>query len=112
MINKRRIALVVLSAFSLLPVIAQAGAGGTPTAPAAGRSTDYCCTTWEVGDRRHGHDRGRSDRDDAPSFLNGSGCLAIAEDEASRNECLGTVVKCRGELFTPSRGEVKRCFTP
>jgi hypothetical protein len=46
------------------------------------------------------------------SYINGTKCQAIAEDEFSRNACFGTVVKCRGELFTPSAGKVERCLTP
>jgi len=112
MANRRRIALAAVSMTFLLPAAAHAGSGGTPTAPGAGKSTDYCCTTWErVDPRRHGDDS-RSDQKNASSFLNGTGCQAIAEDELSRNSCLGTVVKCRGELFTPSASKVERCLTP
>jgi hypothetical protein len=109
MVNRRRLALAAVSISFLLPSAAYAGAGGTPTAPAAGRSTDYCCTTLERVDPRRGDD---GSREKSPSFLNGAGCQAIAEDDFSRNACPGTVVKCRGELFTPTSGKVERCFTP
>lgn len=113
MINRRRIALAAVSISCFLPTVVHAGAGGTPAAPGAGKSTDYCCATWErVDPRRHGDDS-RGDQK-ALSFLNGSGnCSALDElDTTSRNMCPGTVVKCRGEFFTPSEGKVQRCFTP
>ena len=111
MANRRRIALAAVFGVSfLIPAATQAGSGGTPTAPGAGKSTDYCCTTWErVDTRRNGED---SQSKNTLSFLNGSGCQAIAEDDFSRNACPGTVVKCRGELFTPTTGKVERCLTP
>ena len=107
MINRPRIALAAaVSVFFLLPVAAHAGFGGSPTAPGAGKATDYCCATWEQSPTRHGHGA------NAIPFVNGTGCTAIAEDEFSRNQCSGTVMKCRGEAFTPSAGTVTRCLTP
>jgi hypothetical protein len=97
-----------------LPPVVNAGSGGTPTAPGAGRSTDYCCATWERVTQRNGSDEreGQGNEKKGITFVNGTGCSAIAEDDFSRNQCSGTVVKCRGEFFTPSSGEVKRCLTP
>jgi hypothetical protein len=116
MANRRSIALAAtVSMFCLLPLAAHAGSGGTPTAPGAGKSTDYCCTTLERGDtrRRGNEERGSGgNQGSAASFLNGTGCVAIDEDSLSRNACQGTVVKCRGELFTPNPGKVDRCLTP
>ena len=111
MVNRQRLALAAISISCLLPTTVYAGAGGTPVAPGAGRSTDYCCAAWESAEsRRQGN---------TLSFLNGTGCQAIPEDPLARNECgttIGapgsTVVKCRGELFTPSTGKVERCLTP
>lgn len=115
MLNRRRTALAAVSMFCLLPVAAHAGAGGTPTAPGAGKSTDYCCTTWERVTQRNGTEEregAQGNEKKGITFVNGTGCQAIAEDEFSRNACPGTVVKCRGEFFTPSMGTVQRCFTP
>ena len=116
MVNRQRIAFAVVAALSLLPMTAQAGAGGTPTAAGAGKSTDYCCLKWEKGESpRRGDDNSRN----APSFVNGEGCQAFeSTDVSSANACPGTVVKCRGEFFTPSAqtnsglGKVERCLTP
>ena len=108
--NPRLLVAAALSFSTLIPTAVYAGSGGTPTAPAAGRSTDYCCATWERVDPRR-----RGDKDDdknALPFFNGRECQAIAEDEFSRNSCPGTVVKCRGEFFTFSTGKVERCLTP
>ena len=116
MLNLRRTALAAVSLFCLLPVAAHAGAGGTPTAPGAGRSTDYCCATWERVTQRQGTDEKQgtqgNEKSTITSFVNGTGCQAIAEDEFSRNACSGTVVKCRGEFFTSTTGKVERCLTP
>ena len=112
----QRAALALLTLFSLTPAASYAGAGGSPTAPAGGRSSDYCCMQW---DRR----TTRGDDGSTITFYNGSGnCRAISEEPLERNNCEGTVLKCRGEFFTPigsvltgGRGEepgVKRCFTP
>ena len=60
MVNRQRIAFAVIAALSLLPMTAQAGAGGTPTAAGAGKSTDYCCLKWEKGESpRRGDDNSR-----------------------------------------------------
>jgi hypothetical protein len=111
MLNLRRTTLAAFSLFCLLPVAAHAGAGGTPTAPGAGKSTDYCCTTWERATQPSGTDEHGKEKKTIPS-LNGTGCQAIGEDEFSRNACSGTVAKCRGEFFTPRTGRVERCLTP
>jgi hypothetical protein len=113
MFSRHGIALAVLSP-SLLPLGAHAGAGGSPTAPAAGKATEYCCQVWRADTRRHGDDQGKN----SLTSFTGSGCIAIFEDDVARNSCGGTVVKCRGEFFTPSTatdsgaGKVERCLTP
>lgn len=113
MVNRRRIAAAVVSLFNLLPLAAQAGSGGTPTAPGVGKSTDYCCQILERVTQPSGTDGTATQGSAKPlSFINGTGCNAIAEDDFSRNQCSGTVVKCRGEFFTPSTGRVERCLTP
>jgi hypothetical protein len=114
MMNRRRIALAAASMFCLLPVAAHAGSGGTPTAPGAGKSTDYCCQILERVTQPTGTDGTQTTQGTAKplTFVNGTGCSAIAEDDFSRNQCSGTVVKCRGEFFTPSTGRVERCLTP
>lgn len=109
MVSRRRIALAALSTISFLPLVAQAGAGGSPTAPAAGKGTEYCCERWQ---------RMTLTTDDGKTItvFEGNRCRAIFEDEVSRNACTGTVAKCRGEFFTPgpssSPGRVDRCLTP
>jgi hypothetical protein len=114
MVNRQRIALAVLSALTLLPITAHAGAGGNPSAPGAGKSNDYCCQRWE------------GVREGPITFFTGTGCVAIAGDDAeARNACVHTVVKCRGEFYTPNPapsgngetpttfpGRVDRCLTP
>jgi hypothetical protein len=117
MINRRRIALAAVSISCLFPIAVHAGAGGTPTAPAAGKSTEYCCQVLERGTttQRHGADEKQStpgNEKNTATFVNGTGCQAIDEDVLSRNACPGTTVKCRGEFFTPSKSEVLRCLTP
>jgi hypothetical protein len=112
MVNRQRIALAVLSAFSLLPLTAHAGAGiGVPTAPSAGTPSTYCCATVRTVEIR----------DNAGkvvfSFVNGDGCQVFdPADFTAANSCPGTVVKCRGELFSPNNaerpGKVDRCLTP
>jgi hypothetical protein len=116
MVNRQRIALAVLSAFSLLPITVQAGAGGTPTAPAAGTPSEYCCQRWETVRQGEGSH--------AFTFYTGTGCIAIGADPEARNVCQYTVVKCRGEFYTPNPpsssnaeptafpGRVDRCLTP
>src|SRR5918992_5123366 len=117
MVNRQRIALAVLSAFSLVPITAHSGAGGTPTAPGAGKSSDYCCQTWSAVRQGEGSN--------AFTFFNGTSCFWIADgDTEGRNSCRpGTVAKCRGEFFTPApadapenptapTGTVTRCLTP
>jgi hypothetical protein len=111
MINRRRIALAAVSISCFLPIAVHAGAGGTPTAPAAGKSTSYCCTTWEKGTQPSGTDEQGKEKKTIP-YVNGTGCVVIAEDDFSANGCLGTTAKCRGEFFTPRTGKVERCFTP
>jgi hypothetical protein len=96
--------LAGIMALAFVPATAYAGAGGTPTAPGAGRSTDYCCAALNRVTEGQGSK--------ANTFINGTTCVAIAEDDFSRNACTGTVVKCRGEFFTPATGVVQRCFTP
>jgi hypothetical protein len=110
MVSRRRIALAVLSTISFLPLAAQAGAGGSPTAPGAGKGTEYCCEQpWK---------RMTLQTDDGKTITvwEGNRCRAITEDELGRNSCQGTVAKCRGEFFTPgpsgTLGRVDRCFTP
>ena len=113
MVDRGHFALLAVSLSCFFPVAAHAGSGGTPTAPGAGKSTDYCCQVWErVEPNAQTSDATQPTQKSAPSFLRGSGCQAIAEDEFSRNSCIGTVVKCRGELFTPGTGKVERCLTP
>jgi hypothetical protein len=111
----RHTALAAVSLFCLLPIPAHAGAGGTPTAPGAGKSTNYCCTTWERATPQGATDQtqgGQGKETKTIPFLNGIGCAAIAEDDFSMNGCLGTTAKCRGEFFTPRTGKVERCLTP
>ena len=114
MVIRRCIALSAVLTSCLSPAVAYAGSGGTPTPPAAGKSTDYCCQVWERGDTQSPADAASpaSKVKSGASFLNGTGCQAIAEDDFSRNQCTGTVAKCRGELFTPNLGKVERCLTP
>lgn len=115
MVIRRCMALSVVVTSCFFPSVAQAGSGGTPTAPGAGKSTDYCCQVWERGDTQPPADaanQASKAKSGGASFLNGTGCQAIAEDDFSRNQCTGTVAKCRGELFTPSAGRVDRCLTP
>jgi hypothetical protein len=111
MINRRRIALAAVSISCLFPIAVHAGAGGNPTAPGAGKSTNYCCTTWEKVTQPSGTDEQGKEKKTIP-FLNGTGCQAIAEDDFSMNGCSGTTAKCRGEFFTPRTGKVERCLTP
>jgi len=112
MVSRRCIALSAVMSF-FLPAVAHAGAGGTPTALGAGKSTEYCCQVWErVTPPRHGTDDRQASDKSAPSFVNGTGCNAIDEDVFSRQACAGTVAKCRGEFFTPATGKVERCLTP
>jgi hypothetical protein len=107
--SRSTLALAAVSMFCLLPAATHAGSGGTPTAPAAGKSTDYCCQT--LTPQRQGTDEQGNEKKGF-TFVNGTGCSAIAEDDFSRNACTGTAVKCRGEFFTPSAGTVQRCLTP
>ena len=116
MFNRQRIALAVLSALPLLPMTVQAGAGGSPSAPGAGKSSEYCCQTLNGA------------REGLITLWTGTGCIAIPDgDTEARNACLFTVVKCRGEFYTPNPqpsgnggtptnttfpGRVDRCLTP
>ena len=109
----QRAAMALLTVFSLLPAASYAGAGGSPTAPAGGRSSDYCCIEWKSKTTR------LDDGTTVTSF-NGTGCRAISEEPLERNNCEGSALKCRGEFFTPTAqtrqglppGTVDRCFTP
>ena len=116
MVNRRRIALAAVSMSCLLPVATHAGSGGTPTAPGVGKSTDYCCQTLQRSDAvltAPPAGTATQGTENKPiTSVNGTACQAIAEDDFSRNQCSGTVVKCRGEFFTPSTGRVERCLTP
>lgn len=113
MVNRQRIALAVVGALSLIPMTAQAGAGGTPIAPAAGTSTNYCCQRWREVEARTA-DGGTF------TFLNGQFCQVISDSPFDRNSCSGEVVKCRGETFKPGQGgsvqtltgTVDRCLNP
>lgn len=113
MVNRQRVALAVLSAFSLFPIASYGGSGGSPTAPAAGKGTDYCCTVWTPA------------REGSLTVFTGTGCVAIigGDEPTDRNMCQGTVAKCRGEFYTPTAttpppegspylGRVDRCLTP
>jgi len=116
MVKRLRIVLAATVSMScLLPIAADAGGGaGIPAAPGAGKSTDYCCLTEP---QRVTQGNGAN----AFTFINAARCTALDEtDTLSRNNCPGTVVKCRGEFFTPSSapnsgrppGLVERCLTP
>jgi len=115
MANRRRNALAAaVSMFCLLPIASHAGGGaGIPAAPGAGKSTDYCCLGTP---QRVTQGNGAN----AFTFINATMCTALDEtDTLSRNNCPGTVVKCRGEFFTPTSqvksqppGQVQRCLTP
>ena len=116
MVNRQRITLALVSAISLLPTTAFAGAGGTPTAPAAGTPSEYCCQRLQAVRQGEGSQ--------AFIFYTGTGCIAIGADVEGRNACQYTVVKCRGEFYTPNPssssngepttfpGRVDRCLTP
>ena len=116
MVKRLRIVLAATVSMScLLPIAADAGGGaGIPAAPGAGKSTDYCCLGTP---QRVTQGNGAN----AFTFINATMCTALDEtDTLSRNNCPGTVVKCRGEFFTPSSapnsgrppGLVERCLTP
>ena len=108
MVKRLRIVLAATVSMScLLPIAADAGGGaGIPAAPGAGKSTDYCCLG---SPQRVTQGNGAN----AFTFINAARCTALDEtDILSRNNCPGTVVKCRGEFFTPSSGQVQRCLTP
>jgi len=114
MANRLQIVLagVAMTALSLVPVAAYAGAGGSlPAAGAAagaGRVTEYCCATWTPREIGNGTK--------AVTVLDGTGCVSIDDSAANRNVCGSlTAAKCRGELFTPNTppaGVVLRCLTP
>src|SRR5262245_12920525 len=107
MVNRRRIVLAAVSMLCLLPISADAGGGaGIPAAPGEEKSTVTC----RLGTlQRVTQGNGAN----AFTFINGAMCTALDEtDTLSRNNCQGTVVKCRGELFTPNPGTVQRCLTP
>ena len=109
MVNRRSIAVTAgVIALALLPTLALAGAGGTPTAPGAGRGTDYCCQS--IQQNTEGQGKGEK----SLNTVSGTGCTALDPgDTLSANQCPGVVVKCRGEFFTPSQdGSVRRCLTP
>src|SRR5688572_19589982 len=78
-----------------LPMTVLAGVGGSPVPPgsaAAGTPTAYCCATWtpsQIGDNKA-----------SITVFNGTGCIAIASTPAEANDCVGKVLKCRGEQYT------------
>ena len=110
----QRAAMALVAVFSLLPSVSYAGAGGSPTAPAAGQSSYYCCAELLPVPQSGADLDGRNQI----SFFNGNGCRAIGGELIERINCEWTVIKCRGERFTPSAetpmglGAVRRCLTP
>jgi hypothetical protein len=107
-----------ITAASLFPVSAYAGAGGSPVSPgaaAAGRGTAYCCATWTPRQISAGNATGR---EQSITVFDGEGCFSIDDKATERNDCgavSGTTATCRGEFFKPSApagGSVKRCFAP
>jgi len=112
MAKQRWIVLVTgITALAFLPASAYAGSGGTPPsagAGGAGQASAYCCTgPWTQ--RTIGQDIFRQ-----PIIV--FDCLAGASPYTNLpSECTSPgaqVRKCRGDFYTPSAGQVTRCFSP